>query len=315
MTCIEHENRTRPGGLPVAVLGATGQQGGAVVRALLERDRPVRALARDPGSGPARRLARAGVEVVAADMGDPRSLRAALEGAGAVFSVQPSSGQAGSGVTDDDEVRLGVAVVDAARDAGVGHLVYSSANAVGPDPTGVGHFDTKARIEEHVRASGTPSTILRPAAFMEILLLPGSGLADGRLTFLNRPDQPMQFIAAEDVGRVVADVLGDPAAWTGCTLEVAGDALTGDGIAGVLSERLGRGVAYERIGVDDLDRDPLLGRLAGLVDAGRLAGAADLPALRERFPFLQRFGTWLGGTGAGQLQRALVPASGGLSLR
>ncbi len=188
MTCIEHESRTRPGGPPVAVLGATGQQGGAVVRALLERDRPVRALARDPGTGPARRLAHAGVEVVAADLGDPRSLRVASR-AGAVFSVQPSSGQAGSGVTNDDEVRLGVAVVDAARDAGSA-TSCTARQRRGTRPTGVGHFDTKAPSRSTCAHPGhrAPS-FARPLSWRSCCCR-GRAWPTGGLTFLNRPTSP-----------------------------------------------------------------------------------------------------------------------------
>ncbi len=200
-----------------------------------------------------------------------------------------------------------MAVADAAHAAGVAHLVYSSANAVGPVPTGVGHFDTKARIEEHVRALPTPATIIRPAAFMEILLLPGAGLPDGRFSFLARPDQAMQFIAARDVGRVVAQVFADPARWAGRTLEVAGDALTGDALAAVLAGHLGRPVEYGRIPDDVLARDPLLGRLAALVDDGRLAGRADLDALRVEFPFLLRFEDWLAGPVPTSSRRPCAP--------
>ncbi|SDN98350.1 Uncharacterized conserved protein YbjT, contains NAD(P)-binding and DUF2867 domains [Klenkia soli] len=304
-----------PGDRPVVVLGATGQQGGAVVRALRERGRAVRAVVRDPAGARARTLAAGGVEVVPGDLDDAASLRSAMTGAHGVFSVQPSSGQAGSGVTDEDEVRFGLAVADAAQAAGVAHLVYSSANAVGPVPTGVGHVDTKARIEEHVRALPTPSTVIRPAAFMEILLLPGSGLPDGRFSFLARPDQAMQFIAARDVGRVVAQVLAAPSRWAGRTVELAGDALTGDALAAVLAGHLGRPVEYRRIPDDVLARERLLGRLAALVDDGRLAGRADLDALRADFPFLLRFDDWLAGPGSALLDAALRPTSGGVSLR
>lgn len=103
-----------------------------------------------------------------------------MEGAYGVFSVQPSSGQgAAYGVSDAQEVRYGTAVADAAVAAGVRHLVYSSANAAGPTPTGVGHFDTKSAIEAHVRGLPIVSTVVRPSAFMEILTLPGLGLDAG----------------------------------------------------------------------------------------------------------------------------------------
>lgn len=162
---------------------------------------------------------------------------------------------------------------------------------------------------------GDPSTVIRPAASMEILLLPGAGLPDGRFSFVARPGQAMQFIAARDVGRVVAQVFADPSRWAGRTVEVAGDALTGDELAAALAGHLGRPVAYGRIPDDVLAREPLLGRLAALVDDGRLAGRADIGALRVDFPFLLRFDDWLSGPGADRLAAALRPTSGGVSLR
>ncbi|WP_436850476.1 NmrA family NAD(P)-binding protein [Streptomyces griseoloalbus] len=127
--------------------------------------------------------------VAGSDLGDPESLRAAFSDAHGVFSVQPTSGQAGAGVTDEDEVRFGTTVAEIADRRGVAHLVHSSTVAAGPTPTGVGHLDTKSLIEAHVRNLDIASTIIRPATFMEILLLPGMGLDRGHVSFLMSSDQ------------------------------------------------------------------------------------------------------------------------------
>lgn len=282
----------------VAVLGATGQQGGAVAAALLADGWAVRAVVRDPSSDRARTLADAGIETVRADLGDPAALRAAFSGAHGVFSVQPSSGQPGTGLTDDDEVRYGTTVADAARDSGVAHLVYSSMIAAGPTPTGVAHFDVKSRVEAHLAGLDLASTVVRPATFMELLLTSGGGLDRGALTFLMRPDQEMQLIAVRDIGRVVAAVLAAPDRYAGRTLEIAGDALTGNAAAEHLTRALGRPVAYGRLPQAVLDQDDVLARTVALVDDGRLAGRADLTALRAEFPFLLGFDRWLTGPGA-----------------
>ncbi|GAA1458169.1 NmrA/HSCARG family protein [Williamsia maris] len=282
-----------PGENVIVVLGATGQQGGSVASTLRDAGWRVRAVVRDPSSAPARRLAATGIETVTGDLADPTSLRDAFVGAHGVFSVQPSSGQAGTDMTDDDEVRWGVSVADLARDAGVAHLVYSSAIAAGSTPTGIGHFDTKSRIEKHIRGLDIPSTIIRPASFMEILLLPGMGLADGQFAFLMRAEQSMQFVAVRDIGLVVAQIFGSPASFVDRTIDVAGDSLTGNELARHLGTALKRPITYRRIPDDVLSENDLLGRLAAAVDDGRLAGHADLTALRERFPFLRRFDDWL----------------------
>lgn len=293
----------------ILVLGATGQQGGSVATALIGDGWRVRALVRDPGGARARALSASGAEVVRGDLADTASVRAATAGAYGVFSVQPSSGQPVHGVTDEDEVRFGVAVADAARDAGVEHLVYSSASAAGAR-TGVGHFDSKLLVEEHVRGLPVDSTVVRPTTFMEILLMPDFGLGQANLTFLMRRDQPMQFVAVEDIGRIVARIFADRAAYRGRTFEIAGDRVTGDDLAAKFTRAAGRAVAYRRFPDSVLAGNELLRKLAGLVDEGPLAGAADLDALRRMHPGLLTFDAWLRGPGRAAT-RALF-ASGGV---
>src|SRR5512145_1992688 len=147
----------------IAVTGATGQQGGAVARKLLADGWKVRALTRDANKPAAQELASLGAEVVPGDMENRAELAAAFKGAYGVFSVQnfwlP-------GVGFEGEIRQGKNVADAARAAGVQHLVYSS---VGAAHRGMGqkHFESKWMIEQHIHALGIPHTILRPAAFFD----------------------------------------------------------------------------------------------------------------------------------------------------
>ncbi|MFC4563447.1 NmrA family NAD(P)-binding protein [Nocardiopsis mangrovi] len=249
------------------------------------------------------------------DLGDPESLRAAFSGAHGVFSVQPNSGQAGSGVTDEDELRFGTTVADTAERCGVTHLVYSSTVAVGPAPTGVAHLDVKSRIEAHIRDLDIAGTIIRPATFMEVLVQPGTGLDRGHLSFLMRPDQAMQFIAVRDIGRIAAAVFGSPDRYAGRTVEIAGDALTGTALAGHLTRAAGRPIGYSRLPETLLAQDGILGKVAALVDDGRLVGNADLDALRAEFPFLLRFDRWLAGPGARLLEEALRSTDTGIALR
>ncbi|KQR99933.1 NmrA family protein [Williamsia sp. Leaf354] len=299
----------------VVVLGATGQQGGAVVSALLDAGWPVRAVVRDPSAERSLSLAGAGVDIVAGDLGDPESLRAAFRDAYGVFSVQPSSGQAGSTVTDDDEVRFGISVATIAEEAGVEHLVYSSAIAAGPTDTGIAHFDTKSRIEAHIRSLDIAATIIRPASFMEILMLPGMGLAQGQFSFLMRNDQPVQFIAVRDIGRVAAEIFDAPVEFSDQTLDLAGDTLTGDQLAESFSGALRQPIAYRRISDEVLTANDLLGKLVAAADSGRLAGDADVTELRGRFPFLLEFAQWLAGPGAASLAAAVADPSVGIALR
>ena len=300
----------------VLVLGATGQQGGSVATALRSAGWRVRALVRNVDSDKAKALAAQGIVPVRGDLADAPSIQAAMEGAFGVFSVQPSSGQgAAYGVTDEQEVSYGKMVADAARRSGVRHLVYSSANAAGPTRTGVGHFDTKSEIEAYIRGQDILSTIIRPSAFMEILALPGMGLDRGTLSFFMRPDQPMQFIAVEDIGRIVAAIFADPAKFGSQTIEIAGDAVTGTELAEEFSLVAGRPITYQRFPDSLLDHNAFLGSLARLVDQGRLAGHAELPALRKEFPGLLTLHEWLQGAGRPLLLAAVQAGGGEVALR
>lgn len=299
----------------VVVFGATGQQGGSVAAALLSQGWHVRAVVRDPASTPARALAASGIETVRGDFADAASLEAAMAGAYGVFSVQPSSGQgAAYGVTDEDEVRYGQSVVDIAVASGVQHLVYSSANAVGKQPSGVGHFDSKARVETHLHQHAVRHTVVRPSAFMEILLTPGLGLSEGRMNFFMRPDQAMQFIAVRDIGRIVARIFGDAARFSGRTIELAGDAVTGNDLSEKFSRAAGRDIAYQRFPDEVLSATPLLANLARLVDEGRLAGRADIAGLVPEFQGLLTLDAWLQGYGRAAFDNALQ-ARADLALR
>ncbi|MCI4655907.1 NmrA/HSCARG family protein [Sphingomonas aquatilis] len=280
----------------ILVLGATGQQGGSVTRALTEDGWAVRALVRDPTSERALALSAIGVETVAGNLGDLDSLKAAAAGAYGVFSVQPSSGQPEYGVTDEDEARFGASVAEAAQDAGVEHLVYSSVAGAGPG-TGIGHFESKWRVEEHVRGLPLDWTVLRPTAFMEILLWPQFGLAERELTFFMLPNREMQFIAVEDIGRIAAKVFADRAAFRNQTFEIAGDSATGDDLAEKIGTAIGRRITYRRF-PDPLLRDaPWLARLVELVEQGPAAGHADLDNLRSLHPGLLTFDAWLNKSG------------------
>jgi uncharacterized protein YbjT (DUF2867 family) len=300
----------------ILVFGATGQQGGAVVTALLADGWAVKALVRNPANPKAKELARSGASVVAGDMADPASVRAAMAGAYGVFSVQPSSGQgAAYDVSDQDEFIYGVTIADLARVEGVRHLVYTSVAAAGKGPTGMGHFDTKTQIEEHIRNLGLANTIIRPATFMELLTLPGMGLEQGRFTFFLRPDQAGQFIAVSDIGRIVATIFTAPDRFVGRTIDVSGDELTGAELGRSLSRAAGRTISYRRFPDSVLEANSFLRRLAGLVDDGRLAGSANLVELEREFGGLLTLDAWLAGPGRLPFLSALVTREVGIALR
>lgn len=147
----------------IAVFGATGQQGGAVVDALLDHKARVRALVRDPQSDRAQALAARGAELAAIRADDPASLAAALATVEGFYFMTPEA----NGLEEvEAEIRIGTALVDAAVEAGVPHVVFNS--VFGADrESGVPHHDSKHAIEEHLRKSGLRAAMVRATAFME----------------------------------------------------------------------------------------------------------------------------------------------------
>ncbi|MCO5734335.1 NmrA family NAD(P)-binding protein [Rhizobium sp. SSA_523] len=101
-------------------------------------------------------------------------------------------------------------MADIAKATDVRHFTYSSAIAVDKGRTGIGHFDSKSAIEAHIRELEIGYTIIRPSTFMEILVLPGMGLELGKLNFFMHPNQAMQFIVVDDIGKIVSQILQTP---------------------------------------------------------------------------------------------------------
>lgn len=221
----------------IVVTGATGLQGGAVSRQLLKEGWRVRGLTRDPESQKAKALAAAGAEVVQADMGDPASLRAALEGAYGVYSVQnPFIGG------PDAEVRQGKNVGDAAKERGVQHLVYGSAGT-GKKGTGVPSWETKLLVEEHLKGLGLPLTILRPMAFMEVMaekkFYPAVGAWHVMPTLMGK-SRSVGWLCTEDLGVIVAKAFAEPDRFIGQELVLASDVQSLEQCRAIYREVLGK---------------------------------------------------------------------------
>lgn len=235
---------------PYAVIGATGQQGGAVVDALLADSKPVRALVRDPASDKSRALADRGVTLVRADQDDADSLVAALDGVAALFLMTTFAGPAGI----EGEVTHGRAIADAAVEAGVPRVVYSSVGGA-ERKSGVPHFESKRRVEQHL-AEVIPSSFVRPTFFMENFAR-ALGAGDGEFV-LRLPmsgSVPLQLIAVRDIGVVAAALLVDPSLIEGDAIEIAGEVLTGDQIADRIGSHLGRPSRFEALPIETLGGD------------------------------------------------------------
>jgi len=241
------------------VMGSTGRQGGAVLRALLEKGRDpagpfvwrIVALTRDPSQASVQPLRDIGCIIEKADSNDGASLEAVLHKYKpyAMFCVtNPFTSRWGSlsrpGSTNTElEYQQGLNFVAAAKAAGVQHIVYSSvASAHDSDPDGKGAVEvlaTKARVETLVVESGIPYSVVCPTGFFEMLLSNFAGLKQGSVPGLLREGVQVQMMSYHDVGFFVRMMLEDPREWLGRRLEVAGDVTNSWAMAETLSRLRG----------------------------------------------------------------------------
>ena len=201
----------------VLVTGATGRQGGAVVRHMLPKGWKLRALTRNPSSHASQELGRQGVEVLQGDLEDPSSLERASHGVYGIYSVQDFWA-----VGAKREVQQGKNLADAAKKAGVQHFVYSSVGGAERN-SGITHWESKWEVENYIRKLALPATILRPAAFMETyhVLEVEVGILKGKLADPIRGDKPYQTIATDDIGAFTALAFERPKDFIGLELEIA----------------------------------------------------------------------------------------------
>lgn len=261
---------------PILVTGATGKQGNAVARALLARGHQVRALTRDPNKNTARALAGLGADLVRADFADPAALCQAATGTSAVFAMGTPF-EAGPHAETQQAINL----LDAAAQAGTGHLIYTSV-ASALDHTGIPHFESKAAVEHHLATLPLAWTVIAPVAFLENLHAPWSApaLAQGIYSFPLPGDRPLQQVAIADLADFAALAISDRDRFAGHRIELASIERTGQEQAAALSQQLGRTVHYQEPPQDDADDD--MAKMAAFL---RTTGyTVDIPALHTQYP-------------------------------
>jgi uncharacterized protein YbjT (DUF2867 family) len=237
------------------VVGATGNVGGAVCEALRVRDKPVRAMVRETSDPErVRWLGELGCEVVRGELRAPGSLAQACEGVRTVVSGATTIGSLGT-----DSIRAvdrdgQLALVDAARDAGVAHFIYVSytGNIDTDDPL----TEAKRAVERRLRDSGMAYTILRPSYFMEMWLGPTLGwdLAEGTVRVLGDGEQRVSWISAQDVVAASVACIDNPKAH-GQTIELGGpQAVSPLEVVQLAASITGRQITVEHVAAEDLEQ-------------------------------------------------------------
>jgi len=300
----------------IAVVGATGAQGGGLVRAILA-DRNgefrVRALTRNPDSDKARALAAAGAELVRADLDDQASLERAFAGAHGVFALT----NFWEHFSPEKELAQAGNQARAAKAAGVHHVIWSTLEdtrrwvPLGDDrlPTLQGrykvpHFDAKGEADQIFRVLGVPTTFLLTAFYWDNLIYFGAGPqkgADGRLA-ISFPlgDKKLPAIAVEDIGKAAYAIFKRGDEFINRTVGIAGEHLSGQEMAAALSRALGREIVYNAVtpetyrglgfpGADDMGNMFQFKR--DFNEDFRAVRSIDFT--RDLNPELQSFETWL----------------------
>jgi uncharacterized protein YbjT (DUF2867 family) len=271
----------------ILVTGATGNQGNAIAHHLLQRGNfKVRVLVRDPNKPAALALQQAGAELVVGNLNDRASLDRALQGAYGVFSLQIFL----DGL--DTEIRQGKAVADAASSAGIQHFVYSSVGSAERN-TGVPHFDSKFQVEEYIRASELPYTILRPVFFFYNYNMMRPMVEAGTLFQPLSPETKLQQLSEEDYGEMVAEVFDRPADFMNREIELASVDMTMPEIAAAFSRVLGKTVEYQQIPFEAFEQQ--IGEELTIMYRWfeNVGYAADLAQLKRDFPALTDFESYL----------------------
>ena len=269
----------------ILITGATGQQGGAVLRHLIGKGFKLRAMTRNPDSDKAKALAAQDVQVVKGDLDDEASLKAALQGAWGVFAVQ-NTWEAGV----DKEEEQGKRLAKLAKEAGVQHFVYSSVGSA-ERSTGIPHFDNKWRVEETVRALDFPShVILRPVFFMENLPSPWFLNGDKIVTAL-KPETKLQMVAVDDIGRIGAKAFTDVTKMKGREIELAGDSVTMPEATAIIGKALGKQLEYMPIPMTEIRKNSE--DFALMLEWFESTGYnADVAALNKDFGHMQSLDEW-----------------------
>ena len=300
----------------IAVLGATGAQGGGLVRAILNDPNggfAARVLTRDVNGVKAQEFARLGAEVVAADVDDPESLKKAFEGAYGAYCVTFFWAH----FSPEKEMAEAKAMAEAAKAAGLRHVIWStledtrmwiplSDNRM-PTLQGnykVPHFDAKGESNHFFTDEGVPTTFLLTSFYWDNFIYFGMGPKkgpDGKLDItFPMDDKKLPGIAAEDIGRCAYGIFKKGDELIGKTVAISGENLTGAQMAAAFSEVLGSEVRYQSVppevyrgfgfpGADDLGNMFQFKRDFEEYFSGRRSPEFS----RSLNPSLQSFKTWL----------------------
>ena len=254
----------------ILVTGAAGKTGRAIIQALANSRKPVRALVRRPDQ--VARLEALGVDnVLVGDMLDPASVACAVQGVRAIYHIAPN--------VNPDEITIGRIIVDAARSANVERFILHS--VLHPQIEALPHHWQKMRVEELLFQSGLHFTILQPTAYMQNILAHWDQIiTNGIYPVPYLPKSRLSMVDLDDIAQVAAMALTEPG-HQGAIYELVGvSAMSQIDIANALSEQLNRPVTVKVVPLEEWERNA---RNSGL-------GEFQAATLKKMFRYYERYG-------------------------
>jgi uncharacterized protein YbjT (DUF2867 family) len=278
------ENKT------IFVTGGTGNQGGAVARNLAKQGFKVKVLTRNINSAKALNLKKLNIELVKGDLNDANTYREHLRGAYGIFSVQTFE----NGV--DKEINQGITLATLGREFRTEHFLYSSVFGAHLN-TGVAHMDSKIKIENYIKQTGMPFTIIRPTSLFENFLIPQvkKGILKGKLVQPIGRDTIQQYIAAEDIGKAAAKIFLNSNEYLGRIVPLASEQMSTWEVADTFSKMLNKKIEYKKLPaiITRLFLGKDLYKMFKWINEKSIFPMEDVELTRKEFPDLLSLENWI----------------------
>jgi uncharacterized protein YbjT (DUF2867 family) len=270
----------------IFVTGATGNIGGATTRNLLNKGYHVKALVRNP----AKLAAHENLQVIKGDLNDPNTYKDDLKASDAIFCNLHFK----EGV--HKEARQGVDLIDSARANRIKFFIYSS--VVGSDlDTGIPHWESKFKIENHLKASGIDFAIIRPSSLYENLLFAQvrSRILKGKLVLPTRKEKVQQFISSEDVGKIATFIFSNADSYSKTTIDLAAEQMDGEQLALLFSKVMKRKIKYQQLPIliARLVMGSDLAKMFHWINYHDVLFVKDMDSFNKQFPPMVSFEEWI----------------------
>ncbi len=275
----------------ILVTGGTGRQGGAIARNLIQdKDWKVKVLTRNPNSEKSKTLERLGIELLKGDLNDQSTFKDYLKGVYGIFSVQNFN----DGITK--EIKQGKLLADLAKLYEIKHLVYSSVSGA-DKKTGIPHFESKNKIEEHIKNLEIPYSIIRPTSFYENLQNPEvrKRILKGKLVMPLKKDLRQEFISIQDIGIVGHQMFNNPSKYLGKTITLASDSMTMSELTDLLSRSMNKSIKYEKLPriITRLVMGKNLYKMFRWMDKNEPVFVEDISQIKKEFKGMTNMKAWI----------------------